>query len=152
MRYLKYLLCFLLTACHFSPLYQDKKLEGVCVASIPNESGYQMYRVLKQYFPENKNCQYTLQVTVPKSTLSDQSISVKDFITMQQVHVSTDYTLLNKNKEIVLKNTLFSKGSTAIVSNPYSTVIATEKTEQNLYISLAEQIAFHVAAFLDRNQ
>ena len=142
----------LLAACHFSPLYQDKTVEGVCVSPIPNENGYQVYRVLKQYFPETTNCQYTLQVSSPASTFSDQSISDKDFITTQQITVAADYRLLDKNKKVVLRNSLSSKGSSAIISNPYSTVVASEKTEQNLNETLAEQIAIHIAAFLDRNQ
>jgi len=111
-----------------------------------------MYRVLKQYFSETENCKYTLKVEALRSTLSDQSLSDKDFITMQQVSVSADYVLLDKAKKVVLKNTLSSRGSSAVISNPYSTVVATEKTEQDLRKTLAEQIAFHIAAYLDRTE
>ena len=145
-------LCLFLTACHFSPLYNQEAVKGVCVAPIPEASGSQMRTYLQQYFPETSHCLYTLKVTAPIVSLSDQSISDKDFITTQQIKNSTSYSLLDKDKKVILKNTLSSKASSSVIANPYSTVIATEKTEYNLNASLAEQIALHVAAFLDREK
>ena len=151
MKYFLTLCLFGLTACHFAPLYSNSHTVGVCVAPIPEESGYKMRHILQQYFPDTSNCSYTLQVLPPITLLSDQSISDKDFITMQQIQTSTSYKLLDTHKEIVLENTLSTKGSSAIVANPYASVVATEKTENNLEIALAEQIALHVMAFLNRN-
>ena len=107
---------------------------------------------LKQYFPETSQCLYTLKVSAPHTSISDKSISNKDFITMQQIKTSVSYSLLDQNKKVILKNSVSTKGSSAVVINPYSTVVSTEKTESNLNVILAEQIALHVAAFLDREQ
>lgn len=146
------ILCCCLTACHFSPLYGEHTTDAVCVLPIPEASGSEIYTRLKQHFPSNGPCQYTLKAETPQTILTDQGISDKDFITMQQVQSVISYTLLDQNKQIVLQNQLTTTGSSAIISSPYATVVATEKTETNLNAILAEQIALHVAAFLDRTQ
>ena len=147
-----FLFYFFLTACHFSPLYNEEAVKGVCVEPIPEAGGAQMQFYLKQYFPETSQCLYTLKVSAPHTSISDKSISNKDFITMQQIKTSVSYSLLDQNKKVILKNSVSTKGSSAVVINPYSTVVSTEKTESNLNVILAEQIALHVAAFLDREQ
>lgn len=144
------ILAFLfLTACAFHPVYTNQTRENVCVNTIPNESGYQLYQQLQQHFPQRKNCLYTLTVDTPSYTFSDQSISDKDFITTQYISASTRYTLKDKNKQVVLKNRVSTGGSSAITSNPYATVVAEEKTSKDLTVLLAEQIVLHVCAFLD---
>lgn len=150
MRFL-FLSFFFLTACHFQPLYVDKSIHQVCVAPISEASGFQIYQALVQHFPNKENCLYTLTVHPPKTTLSDENISDKDFITMQRITTATSYTLLDKNKKVLFENSVSSSGSSAVVSNPYATVMAEEKTAKNLYSIVAEQIALHVAAFLHRN-
>jgi len=151
MRYL--ILSFLmLSACAFHPVYVNQAYEHVCVASIPDESGYQMKKQLQQHFPETNECYYTLVVDRPTHSYSDQSISDKDFITMQQIRARTSFKLLNKKKEVVLKNTVSALGSSAITSNPYASVVASDKTTSDLTTLLAEQIALHVSAFLDEDQ
>ena len=154
MKSFRFLLCLcgtLVSACYFSPLYNNNTTKGVCVTPISEQSGYQIQRLLKQSFPDTSDCQYTLKVTSPQIQLSDQSISDKDFITMQQVQARTSYQLLNAKKEVVLTNTLSTTGSSAVISNPYATVTATENTASNLETALAEQIALHVTAFLNRD-
>jgi len=145
-------LCCCLTGCHFTPLYKESVTEGVCVLPIPEASGSAIYTQLKQHFPGNQPCQYTLKVSPPYVSASDQSISSQDFITMQQVQSSVAYTLLDQNKQVILRNQIATSGSSAVIANPYATVVATEKTSTNLNAILAEQIALHVAAFLDRSQ
>ena len=146
------ILCSCLAGCHFSPLYGEHTINGVCVLPIPEASGAAIYRQLKQHFPDTGPCQYTLKVSPPQTILADQGISDKDFITMQQVRSVVSYTLLGSDKQTVLQNQLTTTGSSSIVANPYATVVATEKTEANINTILAEQIALHVAAFLDRTQ
>lgn len=141
----------LLTACQFHPLFGSKTTSNICVASIPEAAGYQLKQELKNYFNEEKNCQYTLKVKTPSVTMTDQSISNKDFITTQKVSSFATYTLLDNKKQVLLQNTASANASVAVVANPYSSVVATEKTTQNLIPLLAEQIALHVTAFLDRN-
>ena len=145
-------LCCCLAGCHFTPLYGEHTTEGVCVLPIPEASGLSMYNQLKQHFPETNSCQYTLKVDAPKTSLSAQTISDKDFVTMQQVNSSVSYSLLDQNKKVVLKNQLSTMGSSAVTDNPYAIVVAVDKTEANLNAVLAEQIALHVAAFLDKDQ
>ena len=82
--------------------------------------------------------------------MSDQSISNSDFITMQRVQSSASYKLLDANKKVVLSNSTSAQGSSAVVTNPYSTVVSFENTQNNLIPILAEQIALHVTAHLDR--
>lgn len=142
----------LLSACSFHPIYVNQNRKHVCVTSIPNEAGYQIKKHLQQYFPNNEECLYTLIIDVPSYSYSDQSISDKDFITMQQIGASTSYKLLDKDKKVVLKNKVFATGSSAITANPYASVVASEKTTSNLNILLAEQIELHVSAFLDEEQ
>ena len=142
-------LCFL-TACQFHPLYKAQIQQNVCVSSIPETSGYQLYQALKSYFPQQQDCSYILQVQSPVLSLSDQSISNDDFITMQRVTAQTSYSLLDKNKKSVLKNTVSASSSSSVVTNPYASVTAVQKTNENLYPILAEQIALHVGAYLDK--
>ncbi len=150
---MKYLLLsfLLLAACHFHPLYNKETYSSVCVSSIPEAVGYQLHQYLTQSFSNQDSCHYTLQVSTPRFTLSDQSISDDDFITMQRISASTSYKLLDQNKNIVLSNTVSTDASSAVVTNPYSTVVSIEKTKQNLIPILSDQITLHVAAFLDRN-
>jgi len=150
MRYLSLLFLFL-AACHFHPLYTNTQRQDVCVKPIPNESGYHMYQKLQQYFPQKENCLYTLTVNAPKYSYSDQSISDKDFITMQHIAAETTYTLQNAQNEIVLKNTAYTSGSSAVTSSPYASVMGTEKTSKDLGNVLTEQIMLHVCAFLDED-
>ena len=151
MRYVFLTLLFL-TACQFHPLYGDQTYQSVCVQSIPEASGYLLYQTLTKRFPERENCAYRLSVSAPEFTLSDQSISNKDFITMQRVRATASYKLVDKNNTKILSNSVVADGSSAVVNNPYSTVVSIEKTEQNLVPILAEQISLHVGAYLDRNQ
>ena len=143
------LLVLVLAACHFHPLYTNTKRQQVCVQPIPNEEGYHMYQQLKQYFPQNQDCQYTLTVNAPQYSYSDQSISDKDFITMQRIEATTSYTLKEKNKNVILQNTVSTNGSSAITSNPYASVVGAQKTANDLTTLLTEQIMLHVCAFLD---
>ena len=140
-----------ITACNFHPLYRQNIVEGVCVDSIPEQSGYVLYQALKTHFTSDAPCAYTLRVQKPHISLSDSSISNKDFTTMQDVTAQTSYDLLNDKKVSVLSNTVSVSSTSAITSNPYASVVAMEKTSQNLYPLLAEEIALHVTAYLDRN-
>lgn len=151
MRYL-FLTFLMLSACAFHPIYANQERQHICVTSIPNESGYQIKKQLNQHFPETNDCHYTLTVNTPSYTYSDQSISDKDFITMQQINASTSYTLLDKNKKVVLKNKVTTTGSSAVTASPYATVVASNKTESDLNVLLAEQIVLHVSAYLDEVQ
>ena len=151
MKFLLFSLLFL-SACQFHPLYRNQTYQSVCVQSIPEASGYLLYQSLTKRFPERENCVYHLKVTSPKFTLSDQGISNKDFITMQRIQATASYKLLDQKGNAVLSNSVMSDGSSAVVDNPYSTVVSVEKTQQNLIPILAEQISLHVGAFLDRNQ
>ena len=148
MRYIVFT-CLFLSACVFHPMYTNQVRENVCVEPIANESGYQLYQHLQRYFPGNGECLYTLVVNTPQHTYSDQSISDKDFITMQSINASTSYTLKDKNKKVILKKNVRVNGSSAITSNPYSSVVGTQKTSDDLNIILADQIILHVSAFLD---
>ncbi len=145
-------LSFFLASCQFRPLYGDHRTAGVCVAPIAEADGAVMHTLLTNHFPDTGDCRYTLTVQPPVYQISDQSISDKDFITMQQVRADVSYTLLDSAKKPVIQNTASANGSSAIGVTPYATVVATEKTEQNLIAVLAEQIALHVAAYLDRNE
>lgn len=148
---MKYLMLtfFFLSACVFHPMYTNQTRTGVCVLPIPNEEGYQLRQQLQQHFPNTDHCVYTLAVDAPKYSFSDQSISDKDFITMQRINATTSYTLKNQNKTVVLKNTVSASGSSAVTSNPYASVVASQKTSKNLTSILAEQIVLHISAFLD---
>ena len=150
---MKYLLLpfLFLTACQFHPLYRDQTYQSVCVQSIPEASGYQLYQALTNRFPQKSDCRYRLTAAAPEFTLSDQGISNKDFITMQRVRATTSYKLTDKNNKVVLSNSVSANGSSAVVDNPYSTVVAVEKTQQDLVPILAEHISLHVGAYLDRN-
>jgi len=138
-----------LTACAFHPIYSTEKIQSVCVSPIPEESGYQIYQALQGRFPEKTNCQYTLKVSVPKVSMSSNNISDTDFTTMQLIRTRADYTLLDKNKNVVLQNSVSSSSSSAITTSPYASVVAEEKTTKNLYTILADQIAAHVATYLN---
>ena len=138
-----------LTSCAFHPLYQKQDLKNVCLEPIPDHTGYQLYQSLKQHFSGTSNCTYTLKVQKPAYSFSDQSVSNKDFITMQRIGASASYSLLNAQKDVVLSNTASTTGSSAIVQNPYSSVVAEEKNMANLNTLLADQIALHVVAFLN---
>ena len=138
-----------LTSCAFHPLYQKQDLKDVCVESIPEQTGYQLYQSLRQHFSGTGNCAYTLKVKTPTYSFSDQSVSSKDFITMQRIGASTSYSLLNAKKDVVLSNTASTTGSSAIVQNPYASVVAEEKNAANLNTILADQIALHIVAFLN---
>ena len=151
MRYVFLTLLFL-TACQFHPLYKDQTYKSVCIQSIPEASGYLLYHALTKRFAEREQCAYRLKVSAPEFTLSDQSISNKDFITMQRVRANTSFKLLNKDNQQVLANSVMAEGSSAVVDNPYSTVVSIEKTQKDLIPILAEQISLHVGAYLDRNQ
>ena len=140
-----------LSACVFHPLYTEKVVHSVCVDSIPERAGYALYQELKTRFPDKNQCLFTLQVQSPQLALSDNSISDKDFTTMQSVNAFVNYKLLDQKKNVVLKNVVSRSSSSAITKNPYSSVVALENTSDNLYPLLADQIALHVAAFLDRN-
>ena len=146
------LIFLLLSACHFHPLYTNTKRQHVCINSIPNEDGYHMYQQLQQYFPQKEDCQYTLTVDAPQYRFSDQSISDKDFITMQRIEAFTSYTLKNKKNEVVLKNTVTTTGSSAITASPYASVTGIQKTSDNLITLLTDQIMLHVCAFLDEEE
>ena len=148
---MRYFLLFALglTACTFHPIYSSEKIKGVCVLPISEASGYQISQILQNHFPEKTNCQYTLKVTAPEISISSSNISDSDFTTMQQVDASATYTLLDKNKDAVLMNSVSSSSSSAVTSSPYASVVAEEKTSQNLYTILADQIALHVAAYLN---
>ena len=149
---MKYLIVpfLLLTACQFHPLYNSSVIQDVCVDPIPEASGYQLRQALQKHFPSTSKCQYTLKVSTPHMSMSDQSISNSDFITMQRVQSSASYKLLDTNKKVVLSNSTSAQGSSAVVTNPYSTVVSFENTQNNLIPILAEQIALHVTAHLDR--
>lgn len=148
---MKYLILtfFFLSACVFHPIYTNETRTSVCVAPIPNEEGYQLRQQLQQHFPNTDHCIYTLTVETPHYSFSDQSISDKDFITMQRISAVASYTLKDENKNVVLKNTVSANGSSAVTSNPYASVVASQKTSKNLTTILAEQIVLHVSAFLD---
>ena len=145
-------LCLFLSACSFHPLYENHVADGVCVASIPEAAGYQLKQELEKHFPSTSECHYTLKVSTPSFSLSDQSISNKNFITMQRIRSSVSYKLLDSQKQSVLSNTLTADGSSAVVTNPYATVVSVDKTEQNLIPNLANQIALHVTSYLNREQ
>jgi len=138
-----------LTSCAFHPLYQKQDLKNVCLEPIPDHTGYQLYQSLKQHFSSSGNCAYTLKVQTPTYSFSDQSVSDKDFITMQRIGASTSYSLLNAKKDVVLSNKASTTASSAIVQNPYASVVAEEKNTANLNTVLADQIALHIVAFLD---
>ena len=150
MKYL-FLSFLLLTACQFHPLYGDKTSSSVCVQQIPEAAGYQLYQALTKHFSNNESCSYTLQVASPQFSLSEQSITDNDFITIQRIQAKTTYKLLDLNKKTVLSNTVYAEGSSAVVSNSYATVVSIYKTQQNLIPLLSEQITLHVTAYLDRN-
>ena len=141
----------LLAACHFHPLYQPKQMAEVCVSDIPDKLGYDLKHQLKVYFPETKNCRYTLSVQTPLVAFSDQSISNKDFVTVQRITAKAHFSLLDAKKKKLLSNAVYTDGSSAVVQNPYSTIVSTQKTTQNLLPLLAEQIALQVTAFLDQD-
>ena len=151
---MKYLLsaCLLLSACSFHPLYENHVADGVCITAIPEATGYQLKQALEKHFPQTSDCRYTLKATTPSVKISDQSISNSNFITMQRVSASSSYKLFDSNKKVVLTNTASTDGSSAVVTNPYSTVVSVEKTIQNLVPILANQISLHVTSYLDREQ
>lgn len=151
MRYLILSLLFL-TACQFHPLYSQQTIEGICVTDIPENSGFLLQQKLEQHFPNKTDCSYRLVVNSPTFSLSDQSVSDKDFITMQKVQAKTSYKLLNSNNNVLLSDAVAVNGSSAVVSSPYSTVVSVEKTQMNLIPILADQISLHISAFLDRTQ
>ena len=138
-----------LTACQFQPLFGDSEARNVCVAPIAEASGYQLRQELEKYFVPDGACTYTLQVSTPAMSLSDQSISNKDLVTMQRISGSVSYTLFDKDKKSILKSSAAADGSSAVVINPYATVTSVEKTQDNLIPILAQKIALHVTAFLN---
>ena len=145
-----FLITFLLLgACQFHPLFENKEVQDVCVAPIPEAFGYQLQNELKKYFVTPTACTYTLQVTTPLMSLSDQSISNKDLITMQRVQGTVSYSLLDAKKKTLLKNSATATGSSAVVQNPYATVVSVEKTQDNLIPILAQKIALHISAYLN---
>ena len=150
MKYL-FLSFIFLASCQFHPLYSEKTYSSVCVQQIPESLGYQLYKELNKSFSDQTNCTYQLHVSAPQFNLSDQSISDNDFITMQRIQAKTTYKLLNSQKKTVLSNTVSADGSSAVVTNPYATVVSIDKTQQNLIPILADQIVLHITAYLDRN-
>lgn len=143
-------LALLVAACNIHPLYSARTYKNVCVDSVPEASGFALSQELKQYFSDTADCKYTLKAQTPKVSYSNQSISDSDFTTMQRLTATADFSLLDANKKVVLKNTAAAIGSSAVVANPYSSIVAAESVEKNLYKSLAERIALHVSAFLDK--
>lgn len=152
MKRLLFFFFLFLVSCQFHTLYNEEITKGICVSPIPEAAGYQLQQLLQQRFPDKSNCNYTLQVEKPAFSVSDQGISNKDFITIEQIHGSVSYTLLDTKKKAVLKKTVSAVGSSSIVANPYSSNVASEKTRSDLIPILAEQISLHIAAYLDRNQ
>ncbi len=149
MRYFLWILVLGITACTFRPIYSSNEIKSVCVLSIPEKSGHHIYQALQGHFPEKTNCQYTLKITTPQVSFSSNNLSDSDFTTMQLIKAQADYSLMDKNKKVVLKNSVSSSSSSAVTTSPYASVVAEEKTTQNLYTILADQIALHVATYLN---
>ncbi|MBQ4471704.1 MAG: hypothetical protein II942_00435 [Alphaproteobacteria bacterium] len=145
-------LFLLLSACQVYPLYGTQVYKNVCVESIPDASGFILFQELKRFFPDTSDCKYTLKSQTPTVAYSDQGLSDSDFTTMQRITARADFSLLDTNKKAILKKTATTIGSSAVVANPYSTVVAAETVEKNLYKSLAEKIALHVSAFLRKEE
>jgi len=148
MRFLTLLGLFFIAGCGFSPLYSSTTNPDVCVASIPEHSGYVLYQILTDRFTGKKNCAYTLTVQTPKISYSELGISDHSFTTMQRIRINTSYTLTNAKRKTILSASAQTDGSTSIIDNPYASVVSRETTEEDLLKILANQIETHISGFL----
>ena len=138
----------LLAGCNFTPLYSATTNPNVCVAQIPEHSGFVLRQILTSRFTGEQNCPYTLTVKTPKFSYSALGISDHSFTTMQRVSVEASYSLTDSKHKTVLNTSARADGSTSIVNNPYASVVAREKTDQDLLNLLADQIEAHISSFL----
>jgi len=148
MRLFGLFILFLLAGCGFTPLYSSTTNPNVCVAQIPEHSGFVLRQILASRFTGQQNCPYTLTVKTPKFSYSALGISDHSFTTMQRVRVQASYTLTDSKHKTLLNTSAKTDGSTSIVNNPYASVVAREKTEQDLLNLLANQIEAHISGFL----
>lgn len=152
-------LLLLLTGCGFGPLYSEQNNpvlanSQISVASIPNQYGDQMRRIIQNTFPSSdkeKNSKYRLVVTPPTFSSGDKTISNNEFASMMQVIAKSSYSLENiQTKKIVLTNNVEAIGSYSVVRSPYATTVAKDHIHQELSEQLAKQIALDIMAKLSQ--
>ena len=148
MRKFSLLTLCLLAGCNFTPLYSTTQNPSVCVASIPEHDGYVLYNILTDRFTGKSDCKYTLKVEKPKFSFSNSGISDHSFTTMQTIEVETSYELQDAKHKPVLKSSSKAAGTSAVINDPYATVVSRETTQEDLLKILAGKIETHISSFL----
>ena len=138
-----------LSACGFSPLYQEVTVDTgnvpVKVAPIPNQYGFAMRQIIQNKLGDSSDFQYTLTVSAPTFSSWDQTIDDKNFATMMGITGSVGYQLTeNKTHKEILNSSTSLNSSYSVVKDPYATVIAERKVKKELAEQLAEQVSLHV--------
>ena len=141
-----------LTACGFSPLYQQVSFEEgstpVHVAPIPDQYGFEMRQIIQAKLGEQNPAKYTLTVSSPTFDSWDQTIDNKNFATLMGVSGTVAYRLTdNATQKTVLDSSVSLNSSYSVVQDPYATVTAERKTKRDLANQLANQVSIHVLAF-----
>ena len=142
-----------LSACGFSPLYQNITAEStdvpVKVAPIPNQYGFSMRQIIQDKMGSFDTPLYTLTVSSPSFSSWDQTIDSKNFATIMGIRGTVHYQLIeNGTKKVILDNGISMNSSYSVVKDPYATVVAERKVKKELADQLAEQISLHVLGTL----
>ncbi len=149
---------FALSACGFSPLYSvsgNQKIteytEQIQISPVPNYEGYRLQtQVSDQLNPYKKqgNKTYVLDIQLNTPTYTDQSIQNDNFSSRENVTMSANYVLKEKETgRILVQSSARAIGSYNILTEPYATTVSRNKLRDDLVDNLADSISLRIIAY-----
>lgn len=148
-------LFFLMAGCGFSPLYNESFIKQgsvpVSVSPISNQYGVSMRQRILSLIGRSEHPLYTLSVSAPSFSSTDQTIDSKNFATMMSVSGSATYSLINNDtQKTMLKSSASASGSYSVTKDPYASTVAERKIKKELAEQIADQIGQHILVFLSK--
>lgn len=142
----KYLLILFLSACGFSPMYSDKKID-VYVAPISGTNGIDLRNSLNAKFGSvgDMNTEYKLEVKLHGPITKYKAIQKTGDATWQEVELRSTYTLY-KNEKIITTGKENASESYTFVRYLVASNASYNNAVQNTIKVLSEKIGSRVIA------
>lgn len=147
------MLCLVITACGFRPLYgtspssteeSSSFLSSIQIDDIPDRSGVMLKNELVDRFHAHGAGapRYQLSIAPISESISDLDITVDEDATRRQLRAETSYTLqdLNAPSELPLKRSVYAIASFNVLQSRFTTRVAEDNARQNVIIDIARQI------------
>lgn len=163
-RALLLLLCLMLPACGFSPLYAQKNtavagsaahaLDQVYIENIPDREGqYLRNALIDRFYSHGRpvDPRYALTIAPIRENLTDLDITKDSSATRGQLRLDTTLSLVDRQGgQTVLKRKLIAITSYNILQSRFTTRVSEEAAWQNALDDLAGQIERQVALYFNQ--